>query len=263
MSAPVKDEPAPVPPVVPATPLPAAAPEGVDQHFASLIHRGGFEAEQYRVLRHSLEQTRKADRLGVVAVTSPGIEDGKTTTAVNLAGALAQSGAARVLLADADLRRPSVAPRLSLIDGPGLVGAILDRHLTLKSVVRQLPGFNLSVLPAGQSSVMPYELLQSPRLGEVLEEARREYDHIIVDTPPFLVVPDSRLLEAWVDGFVVVVAANRTPRRLVEETLNVMDPGKILGLVFNRDHRPLSGYYRNYYNYYPSEPKRRGWRSWL
>jgi capsular exopolysaccharide synthesis family protein len=236
----------------------------VDEHFASLLRPAGFEAEQYRVLRHTVEQLHSSPGPKVVAVTSPGVEDGKTTTAVNLAGAMAQSSGARVLLADADLRRPSVASRLRLGEdtGPGLVGAVMDPRLDLKAVVRPCPPFNLSVLPAGRASGLLSELLQSPRLGELLDQARREYDHVVIDTPPFLVVPDSRLLEDWVDGFLLVVAANKTPRRLVEETLNEMDATKVLGLVFNRDERPLSAYYRDYYSYYQGDVKRRGWWNW-
>jgi Mrp family chromosome partitioning ATPase len=119
------------------------------------------------------------------------------------------------------------------------------------------------VLPAGRTTTLPYELLQSPRLRALIEEARSEYDHVVLDTPPFLVVPDSRLLEAWVDGFLIVVAANKTPRRLVVETLNEMDPAKALGLVFNRDEHPLSGYYRYYYSHYHTEAKPSFWRRWL
>jgi capsular exopolysaccharide synthesis family protein len=241
-------------------------PEGVDEHFASLFRPGGFEAEQYRLLRYTLQHAHAHAEPRVIAVTSPGAEDGKTTTAVNLAGTFAQSSGARVLLADADLRRPSVAIRLGMVEdeGPGLVGAILDGRLDLKAVVRQQPAFNLSVLPAGRTSAMPYELLQSPRLGELLDEARRQYDHVVVDTPPFLVVPDSRLLETWVDGFVVVVAANKTHRHLVEETLNEMAAEKVLGLVFNRDERLLSEYYRTYQGYYYGGGSRhRTWRDWF
>jgi capsular exopolysaccharide synthesis family protein len=236
-------------------------PEGVNEHFVSLTRPSSFEAEQYRLLHHAIEQLNKDGRLKVIAVTSPAAEDGKTTTAVNLAAAMAQRAGAKVLLADVDLRRPSVAPSLGLggDEGPGLVGAIRDPGLSLQSVVRRRRPFEVSILPAGLTPAMPYELLQSPRLGELLAEARREYDHIVVDTPPFLLVPDSRLLEALVDGFLLVVAANKTPRRLVGESLNEMDKAKLLGLVFNGDARPLSSYYGSYYSYRSATPGRRRW----
>src|SRR3989440_4503123 len=106
--------------------------EGLDGHFVSLVTPATFEAEQYRALRHMIEELHAASGLAVVAVSSPSVGDGKTTTAINLAGALAQSPDARVLLIDADLRRPSIARHLGLqgSPSPGLVGALVDRTLT-------------------------------------------------------------------------------------------------------------------------------------
>jgi capsular exopolysaccharide synthesis family protein len=184
-----------------------------------------------------------------VAVTSPNVEDGKTTTAINLAGALAHAPDARVLLVEVDFRRPTATRYLGL-DGAGsrgLVDAILDPAVGLTDIVRRRPPFNLSLAPAGDSAVAPYEILGSPRLGELLEEARGSYDYIVVDTPPLVPVPDCRLIGKWVDGFVVVVAADKTPRKLLEEALNLLDPAKVLGLVFNEDHRPLAGYHYGSY----------------
>src|SRR6266511_2792616 len=159
-------------------PPPADSAGGVDDHLVSLVAPASFEAEQYRALRHVVEQFHKAQDLRVVAVSSPGMGDGKTTTAINLAGALAQARDTKVLLVDADLRQPGIARELTLGGdaGPGLVGAILRRELTLADVVRSRPPFTLSILPAGRTSANPYELLKSPRLAELMQEARRHYD---------------------------------------------------------------------------------------
>jgi capsular exopolysaccharide synthesis family protein len=220
------------------------APDGVEEHLVSLLTPTSFAAEQYRALRHMVEQMQKDNGLHTVAVTSPVVEDGKTTTAINLAGALAQGPQARVLLLEADLRRPSMTEHLGLRGSGdrGLVDAILHPTVSLKDVVRQRPPFNLDVLPAGHLPAACYELLKSPRLGALLDEARQLYDHIIVDTPPLVPFPDCRLIEKWIDGFLVVVAAHKTPRKLVEESLNVMDPPKVIGFVFNSDDRLLGDY---------------------
>ena len=86
----------------------------------------------------------------------------------------------------------------------------------------------------------------------VLAEARRRYDFIVLDTPPLLPVFDSALLANSVDGVLMVVAANQTPRKLLGEALNLLDPAKVLGIVFNRDTRPMFGYYNAYYkDYFP------------
>ena len=233
--------------------VPADSAESVDDHLVSLVAPATFEAEQYRALRHAVEQLHRAQELGVVAVTSPGVGDGKSTTAINLAGALAQASDARVLLVDADLRRPAVARLLALgaSDGPGLVDVILDPVLSLEKVARPRPPFNLSVIPAGQTPPSPYEVLKSPRLGELFDEARRRYDYIVVDAPPLCTVQDCRVIAHWVDGFLLVVAAHHTPRRLVEEALNVVERGKMLGFIFNGDDNPPSGH-SGYYGYYAS-----------
>ena len=228
---------------------PPETPQGVDEHLVSLLTPAAFEAEQYRALRHIVEQRHKAAGVQVIAVTSAAVGDGKTTTAINLAGALAQAAENRVLLVDADLRRPALGHLLGLggSGDPGLVNAIVDPAVGLAEIVQERPPFNMSVIRAGQTPPSPYELLKSPRLGALLDEARARFDYVIVDAPPMVPVQDCRVIGRWVDGFLLVVQAHRTPRRLVEEALNVIDPARMIGLVFNGDDHPLSGYYSGYY----------------
>jgi capsular exopolysaccharide synthesis family protein len=217
----------------------------------SLLAPSSFAAEQYRMLRYMVEQAQNhAGKLCAVAVSSPASGDGKTTTAINLAGALAQASEARVLLVDADLRLPSVTSRLGLgaAGSRGLVDAILHPSLGLPDVVQLCRPFNLAVLPAGRPTTASYEVLKAPRLGELLAEARRTYNYIVLDTSPLLPFPDCRLIGKWVDGFVIVVAAHKTPRKLVEEALTIVNPGQLVGLVFNGDDSPVLGY-ASYYGY--------------
>jgi capsular exopolysaccharide synthesis family protein len=220
----------------------------VEAHLVSLLHPTSFMAEPYRALRHIVEQRHRTGRLSVVAVSSAASGEGKTTTSINLAGALAQAPGSRVLLVDADLRNPSIARHLALGDlgNRGLVEAILDPNLGLDDVVRPRPPFNLDVLAAGTLSATPYEVLESPRLGELLEEARRRYDFVIVDTAPFVPVPDSRIIAKLVDGVLLVVAAHKTPSKLLAQALNLMEPTKMIGLVFNGDDETPSSHH-----YYP------------
>ena len=227
--------------------LPPTIPE-VDAHLVSLLAPTSFGAEQYRALELRVEQLHKASNLSIVAVTSPRAGDGKTLTAINLAGAVAQAPETRVLIVDADLRQSSMARYLGLENGRsrGLVGAILDPALHLKDVVEPCPPFNFSVLRAGRRPTTPYELLKSPRLGALLEEARQQYDYVIVDMPPLVPLPDYGVLARWVDGFLVVVTANKTPRKMVEEALKVLDPATVIGLIFNGTDRPFSHYYGGY-----------------
>jgi protein-tyrosine kinase len=226
-------------------------PEGIDQHLVSLVAPTAFEAEQYRSLRHTVDQLhQETGSLSLVAISSPAVGDGKTTTAINLAGAFAQNTDIRVLLIDMDLRRPSVIRALGLDDGsdPGLVDIIVDPRLSLQAVARPYPPFNLSIVPAGRPLSNPYEVLKSFRLGELLEEARRNYDYVLIDTPPLIPFPDCHLIERWIDGFLIVVSAHKTPRKLVEEAIGSLNPTKVTGLVFNTDDQPVFGYYY-YYDY--------------
>lgn len=223
----------------------------LDPLLVSFLAPDSFEAEQYRMLRYLVERLRgELGRACIVAVTSPSAGDGKTTTAINLAGALAQDADARVLLVDADLRRPSVKARLgdTVTASHGLADIVSQPRLKLKDVAVASASLNVTVIPAGQSSLPAYEVLKSPRIGALLEEARHQYDYIIVDTPPLVPVPDCRLIEKWVDGFFVVVAAHKTSRKLVQEALPIIDDAKMLGLVFNGGDPPVFGY-DAYYGY--------------
>jgi protein-tyrosine kinase len=230
---------------VPATP---ERPRGleeiarrVEDHLVSLLAPTSFEAEQYRALRHIVEQLNRSAHLSVIAISSPDAGDGKTTTAINLAGALAQAPDARILLVDADLRGANIAFHLGLGDEtPGLVDAIVDTNLAPETAIQFHPHLNLAVLTAGRRPTAPYEVLESPRVIDLLAWARQKFDFVIVDTPPLVSVPDGRVIAKLVDGFLIVVAAHRTPRKLLEETLNLMEPAKIVGLVFNGDDRHVS-----------------------
>jgi capsular exopolysaccharide synthesis family protein len=227
---------------------PAAQVPLPEQHLVSLVAPTSFEAEQYRILRHTVEQRHRDAGLRVLAVTSPSGSDGKTTTSINVAGALAQARDARVLLLEADLRRPSMLRQLGLdAAGPGLVEAVIDSGVALDDVVRSCPAYNLDVLPCGKPPLAPYEVLKSPRLLALLEQAREAYDYVIVDTPPVVPCPDYRLLEKAVDGTLLVVAADRTPRGLVDAALGLLDPARVLGLVFNGDESRARRYQDQYY----------------
>jgi protein-tyrosine kinase len=223
---------------------------GIDDRLVSLLQPAAFEAERYRALRHAVEKAHRTTDLSVVAVSSPTVGDGKTTTAINLAGALAQGPEARVLLIDADLRNPSVASRLGLVGqgGPTLTDLVLDPVLSLDDA-QSRPPFNLTVIPAGARSPNSYELFKTPRLGELLTQARSRFDYVILDTPPLVHVLDARVLGRWVDGYVVVVGCHRTSRKLLGEALSMMEPEKVLGLVFNADDEPVSGNYHHHYGY--------------
>lgn len=235
--------------------------DALDEHLVNLVTPASFEADQYRNLRHEMQRTHPTKKL--IAVTSAVDGDGKTTTAINLAAALAEAPEARTLLWDLDLRTPSVGNRLGLsAQSPSLADLILEPTLRPDDVIRRHPRFRLSILPAGPASTVPYKLLKHPRMAEILREVHQQYDYIVFDTPPLLPVPDSRLVADLMDGFIIVVGAQRTTRKLLGDVLALANASKILGIVFNRDDRPLHGYYRYYHGcgYDEGRARRGGWR---
>jgi capsular exopolysaccharide synthesis family protein len=238
-----------------------AGRRAVAEQLVSLCAPESFAADQYRALRLTIERHHRSGHLQVIAVTSPGPADGKSVTTLNLAGALAHSPRTRVLVIDADLRRPSVAAYLGarVRPTPGLAEAIGASGNDLDEWIQRLDHCNLSILPAGTPQSTPYELLNSPRLEMLLTEARRRCDYVIIDTPPLLPFPDCGVLGRHVDGYLVTVAAHRTPRKLLTQALALLDPAKVLGIVFNGDDRARASHYGYYDNHGSASARTEGW----
>ena len=234
----------------------------IDRHLVSLTAPTSMEAEQYQTLRLKIERFQRERDLKVVAVTSPGARDGKSVTAINLAAALARGSTARVLLIEADVRRPAMSRYLGLngaADHKSLAQVIGDGACTLRDGVQQFDRLQFDVMLAGSPDTPVHEMLRSPRVAALIREARDQYDYVVIDTPPLGPVSDCALLARWVDGLLMVVAAHKTPRKLLEASLNQLDGTAVLGIVFNGDDRPLFGYRNSYYRgYFGSGPAKAG-----
>ena len=218
----------------------------VDDHLVSVLEPTSLAAEQYRAVRLAIETFRHERGTRTVAVTSPGRGDGRTITAINLAGALAQAPDARVVLVEVDLRHPAVARALGMPAGRGLSSYLLDASMAPEAVISRPANVAFAVVTAGAASSMPYELLKSPRLAALLAALRERFDYVVLDTPPALPYPDVGILRDIVDGFVVVVRANRTPREMLRDCTNVIGRQKGLGLIFNDDERQTIPSFRDH-----------------
>ena len=171
-------------------------------------------------------------------VTSAVPREGKTLTATNLALTLSGLYGRRVLLIDADLRRPSVHELLRLPNRIGL-GALLRADLAPLPLVDVSP--QLSVLVAGPPDASPMAALASTRMKSVLEDAGTRFDWVIVDTPPVGLLPDANLIARWVDGVLLVIAARVTHYRAVQDALALLGPERVVGTVLNGAHAARSG----------------------
>jgi capsular exopolysaccharide synthesis family protein len=215
----------------------------VGQHDNLLI-------EQFRRLAAVLHHAQQQRQARVVMIASAVPAEGKSLTATNLALTLSSSYEKRVLLIDADLRRPSLHAVLNVPNIDGLSTVLNDpRHTRLPIMKVQE---NLWLLPAGRPDPNPTSLLTSPAMQQLLKDAATEFDWVIIDTPPVGLMPDANLLAAMVDAAFVVVHAGRTSFPLVKKAVDAIGLERVLGVVLNRAERSAAAaaYNYGYYDYY-------------
>jgi polysaccharide biosynthesis transport protein len=206
-------------------------------------------AESYRALRTSLLLSNLGHPPKVIMVTSALPQEGKTTTSINSAVVLAQKGV-RVLLIDADLRRPSIHKTLGMGPHSGLSN-VLTGSITLEQAITRtavLP--NLYVLAAGTPPPNPAELLASTNMRDVLAQLREEYDHIVIDTPPSLSVTDAVVLSPRADAVVLVIRSGQTTKQALRRSRDILMQvnAKVVGVLLNAVDLSSPDYYY-YYEY--------------
>ena len=207
--------------------------------------------EAFRSLRTSLVFTSGGESTRIIAVTSSQPLEGKTTTAANVAFALALGGA-RVLLIDADMRRPGLHKTIGLQNEMGL-SHLLTGQARVREVVQRTAEPNLFAITAGRTPPNPSELLSSERMTQLLGNlAQGPFDWVVVDTPPVLAVTDAVIVAQKVAGVVFVIGSEMTRRVHAERALETLQSGKArsIGVVLNRvDFNRNKYYYSRYYGY--------------
>ena len=211
-------------------------------------HVSSGALEQYRKLAATLHHAQAERGIQVVMTASSLPGEGKSLTAANLALTLSDSYHRRVLLIDADLRRPTVQRLFGLTTLNGLdegLKAEHDRAMPLAQVSDRL-----FVLPAGRPDPDPLSGLTSDRMKRLVHQARSAFDWVVIDTPPVTLLPDANLLAACVDGVLLVVRAGKAPFQLVKRTVDTLGHDRILGVVMNAvdyaHDRNAGGYYEYY-----------------
>ncbi|NOT28700.1 MAG: CpsD/CapB family tyrosine-protein kinase [Acidobacteria bacterium] len=222
--------------------------EGLVEKIVSDRRMPSVCREQYRRLAAVLHDSQATNGTQVVMVASALAGEGKTLTAANIGLTLSQSYRKRVLIIDADLRRPTMHKVFRIETTSGLTDG-LDPAAQKPIVVRQITS-RLALLPAGRPLSDPMAGLTSPRVRQLIQEAREIFDWIIVDTPPLVLLPDANLLSSMVDAALLVVRAESTPHAMVKRASEAVGRARLLGIVLNSSSvGPHGSYYGYGYEY--------------
>ncbi|AIM16358.1 capsular biosynthesis protein [Bacillus sp. X1(2014)] len=203
-------------------------------------------SEQFRTIRTNIQFSSIDQEVRTLMITSSGPGEGKSTTAANMAVVFAQQGR-RVLLVDADMRKPTVHYTFNQLNTYGLT-SVLTRQMTLEKAVKETNEKDLFVLTSGPVPPNPAELLSSMAMERFFREAQEQFDMIVFDTPPLLAVTDAQILANKCDGTILVVASGKTDKDQLVKARDLLDSvqSKLLGAVLNNKEMKNTNYYYYY-----------------
>ncbi|HEV2911705.1 MAG TPA: CpsD/CapB family tyrosine-protein kinase [Pyrinomonadaceae bacterium] len=226
------------------------SPARVEPHLVAVTQPRSAYCEQFRSLRTRVLQAGERKKMQAFVITSAGVAEGKTLTALNLAWLLAQTDGVRALLIDSDLRQPCATDYLGMDASQGL-SEVLAGEATLEETIIRLEPAGLHLLPGGAARDDVAELLSGPKFGRILSEVRRMFDYVIIDAPPLGIFTDATVLINRADGALLVVRAGKTRYETVDRLLEQLPRERMLGVVLNRAEEQLdesSYYYQRRYN---------------
>ena len=225
--------------------------------MASYMSSRSAVAEAFRTIRTSLNYTANKQNTKTILITSVDADDGKTLVSANLATSLAHAGE-KVLLIDADMRRPACHRELSLPNRSGVTNVLADSEDPF-SVIQTTEVAGLHVMTSGPIPPNAAELLDGKALEVLLATVRSEFDHVLIDSPPAGLLADASILASRVDGIILVVVSGVTRVEAAQEVKESLElaRGKILGVVLNKVRYP-SRDYRYRYRYYEYGEKEKG-----
>lgn len=230
------------------------SPARVEPHLIAISQPRSVYCEQFRSLRTRILQAGERNQMRALVVTSTGVAEGKTLTALNLGWLLAQTDGVRALVIDSDLRRPCATDYFG-IDATAGLSEVLGDQLRLEDAIVRLDPAGLHLLPGGRPRDDVAELLSGPTYARVLMEARRMFDYIIIDAPPLGIFTDANVLMSRADGAMLVVRAGKTRFSAVDKLLEQIPREKLLGVVLNRaEDQPEANNYYHQYRYSKREP---------
>jgi len=220
----------------------------VEPHLVAVTQPRSSHAERFRSLRTRVLHAGERRKMQAFVITSAGIMEGKTLTALNLSWLLAQTDGVSALLIDGDLRNPCAAEYLGL-DAPAGLSEVLGGEASLADTIIRLEPAGLHLLPGGSARDDVAELLSGPTFLSVLRELRRMFDYIIIDAPPLGIFTDATVLISRADAALIVARANKTRYAQLERLLEPLPRERLLGVILNGSDEQLSEqnyYYRRY-----------------
>ena len=229
-----------------------SATDDLSSSLITVADPRGVASEDYRSLRTSLLYSLVDTPSEVVVVTSPGPSEGKSTTCANLGVVLAQVDK-QTLIVDCDMRKPAIHRIFGLRNLQGLVNVLAGEHGLHEVYQEALPG--LKAITTGPIPRNPAELLSSRRFTEFMNQAREEFDYVLLDVPPVGIVSDPAIAATQGDGVLLVVDAQNTRKGSVRQAMRSLEGvgAKVLGTVMNNAKASKGAYYEYGYRYATEE----------
>jgi capsular exopolysaccharide synthesis family protein len=218
----------------------------VEPHLVAITQPRSAYCEELRSLRTHVIHLAQRKKMKSIVVTSTGVSEGKSLTALNLAWLLAQTDGVRCLLIDSDLRQPCITEYLGIEEDDEIgLSEVMGEEANLEETIVQLQPSGLYLLRGGAARDDVAELLSGPKFSSILDEVRDMFDYIIIDAPPLGLFTDATVLINRADGALLVVRSGKTRYALVDRLLDTLPRSRMLGVVLNRSHEQLeeSNYY--------------------
>jgi exopolysaccharide/PEP-CTERM locus tyrosine autokinase len=218
--------------------------KALDKNLITVHDPSGYESEQFKILRTTILFPSSGERAKTIMITSALPGEGKSFVASNLAVSIAQNINEHVLLIDGDIRRPTQHKIFGFGEVPGL-SEHLSEGTPLSSLILKTNVNKLSLLPSGATPSNPSELLSSESMSDLIQETKDRYSdrYVIIDSPPPRLTSETAALAKQVDGIILVIHSDSTPKDMVEKLVEMFDKEKILGIVMNRFDIQGSKYY--------------------
>jgi capsular exopolysaccharide synthesis family protein len=213
-----------------------------EPHLITKVQQKNFYLDQYQTLRINIERKLKHKKNVCILITSSSRGDGKTTTSINLGFTLENDlDTKKILLIDADIRKPTISNYLKLANREGLSDILSGKIPFDQTVIKELTP-KLDLLAAGSVPENPSDILHSKKLIPLFDSLKSRYDWLLIDSPPILLFSDSLSFIDLIDGIIIVVNSGRTSKPIIQRAIETFPEEKIIGYVMNNVEYPIPNF---------------------